>query len=478
MSELAPTSPCPPWAAVLFSVLASAFLGCGSAVSPSGGNAEVAVDAQAVKNVISVRLTVQSSNAHATTLRLALMAQDKRYASVIHNLPVANDYAFIAEALDGSGNVFARGMVDRVDIAEGLTAKVIIYLNELDPPAPFVNSSPFIDGVTLSTGAIQQGGEVALRATAHDPDARQTATLSFSWVPAAACGTMSSAETQPGTDASNPSQSRATWTAPMASGSCKISLTVTDTLGLADSVSFTIAVVNGKDTGSGNSGIATVFDSAPNILGLTASPGQLFTQGDNVGVVSVQASDPEGDTLTYAWSAPADSQCTFTFATPSEASTGFAVTDRLASAESCTFLVTISDGVLPGTTQPKNASTASLTLAITEPVIVQTPPEFSVVFQSENFVSGGNVVTFAAVVDDPTEGPLTFTWSASAGLPPVGATPESLGLDPTFSAAAVWSAPAGAENGADILAVTVTATSSASSLQTSWTFWLVPANLQ
>jgi hypothetical protein len=431
-----------------------------------------------VTNVVSVRLTVQSTSARSTMLRLALMAKDEQYASVIHDLPVASDYAFTAEALDQSGNVFARGTATKVAIDAGVTAKVIIYLNELAPTAPFANSSPLIDGIALSSGSIQQGGQVGLSATAHDPDSGQTATLSFSWVPAAVCGTMSAAETQPGTGAANPSQSRATWTAPSTSGTCPITLTVTDTLGLADSVSFAITVVNGKDTGPGNSGVSTVLDSAPAILALTASPGQLFTRGDNSGVLNVQASDPDGDTLTYAWSTPADSACTFAFDTPAGASTGFAITGRTASAQSCTFLVTISDGILPGTLLPKNASTASLTLAITDPVAVQTPPEFSVVFQSDNFVSGGNAVKFAAVADDPAGGPMTFAWSASTGSSPVAAAPESLGLDPTFSAAATWTAPDGVENGADILTVTVVATSMTSQLASSWSFWLVPANLR
>jgi hypothetical protein len=431
-----------------------------------------------VTNVVSVRLTVQSSSARSATLRLAPVAKDRQYTSVIHDLPVANDYAFTAEALDNSGNVFARGMATKVAIATDVTAKVIIYLNELAPTTPFGNASPRIDGIALSTASVQQGGLVGLSATAHDPDSGQTATLSFGWVPAAGCGTMSTADTQPGTDASTPSLSRATWTAPLTSGTCRITLTVTDTLGLADSVSFAITVVNGQDTGPGNSGVTTVFDSAPAILALTASPGQLFTRGDNRGVVKVQASDPDGDALTYAWSTPADSACSFAFETPGEASTGFAITGRGASAQSCTFLVTISDGVLPGTLLPKNSSTASLTLAVTDPVVVQTPPEFSVVFQSDNFVSGGNVVKFAAVADDPVGDPLTFTWSASTGASPVAATPESLGLDPTFSAAATWTAPDGVENNADILTVTVTATNPASSLAAPWTFWLVPANLQ
>jgi hypothetical protein len=73
---------------------------------------------------------------------------------------------------------------------------------------------------------------------------------------------------------------------------------------------------------------------------------------------------------------------------------------------------------------------------------------------------------------------MTFVWSASTGSSPVAAVPESLGLDPTFSVAATWTVPDGAENNADILTVTVTATSPASSLASSWTFWLVPANLR
>ena len=459
-------------------MFATSFLGCGSSASPNGGAAEVTVNALTATSVASVRLTVESSSAHSTTLRFAQVAKDKQYTSVIHDLPAANDYAFTAEAMDKSGNVFARGMATKVAIATGVTAKVIIYLNELTPTTPFANSSPRIDGIVLSSDSISQGVQVGLSATAHDADSGQTATLSFSWVPAGACGTIATAETQPGTEASNPSQSRAVWTAPTTNGICPIKLTVTDSLGLADSVTFTITVVSGKDTVSGNSGINTLFDNAPSILGLTASPGQLFTQGDNTGVLNVQASDPDGDTLTYAWSTPPDCACTFAFGTPDAASTSFAIASRGASAQSCTFLVTISDGVLPGTVLPKNTSTASLTLAITELIVVQTPPEFSVVFQSDNFVSGGNVVKFAAVADDPVGGPLTFDWSSSTGLSPAAAGPESLGLDPTFSAAATWTAPDGVENNADILSVTVTATSPASSLASSWTFWLVPANLQ
>jgi hypothetical protein len=463
---------------MLLCALVTAALGCGNTASPNGGTAEVTVNALTLTNLVSVRLTVQSTRARAATIQLASAASDNQYASVIHNLPVANDYSFTAEALDKGGNVFARGTATKVAISAGETAKVTIYLNELAATTPFANASPLIDGIALSSGSIPQGGQVHLSANAHDPDSGQTATLSFSWVPAAACGTMSTADTQPGADATAPSQSSATWTAPHINGICPITLTVTDTLGLADKVSFTITVVSGKDTGPGSAAVATVFDNAPAIMGLSASPGQLLTQADSGGVLNVQAADPDGDPLTYAWSTPADSPCTFSFGTPNAASTSFAITGRMAGAQSCTFLVTISDGILPGTVLPKNTSTASLTLAVTDSIVVQTPPQFMVLFQSDNFVSGGNSVKFAAVTDNLDGHPLTFAWSASAGASPVAAVPESLGLDPTFSTAATWTAPDGVENTADILTVTVTATSQASSLASFWTFWLVPANLE
>jgi hypothetical protein len=104
-------------------------------------------------------------------LRLAPVAKDRQYTSVIHDLPAANDYAFTAEALDKSGNVFARGMATKVAIATGVTAKVIIYLNELAPTTPFGNASPRIDGIAYSPAASVSAGWAG-RAVGHRPRCR------------------------------------------------------------------------------------------------------------------------------------------------------------------------------------------------------------------------------------------------------------------------------------------------------------------
>jgi hypothetical protein len=119
--------------------------------------------------VASVRLTLQSSSAHSTTLRLVLVAKDQQYTSVVHDLPVANDYAFTAEALDKGGNVFARGMSTKVAITAGATAKVIIYLNEIRP-TPFANSSPLVDGVSADPQSLGLDPTFSAAATWIAPD--------------------------------------------------------------------------------------------------------------------------------------------------------------------------------------------------------------------------------------------------------------------------------------------------------------------
>jgi hypothetical protein len=87
------------------------------------------------------------------------------------------------------------------------------------------------------------------------------------------------------------------------------------------------------------------------------------------------------------------------------------------------------------------------------------------------------VAWFGAIVSDPAGGTLSYDWSASSGSPPQATSPTLLGLDPAFTSAATWTVPDGAENMTSDLQVSVTATSSASNLQSTKTFTLKPANL-
>ena len=457
-------------------VAAAYLLACSpGSKNPDRGAAEIAVHALTVVAPSTVKLTVQSPSVMASPLRIQLAQKDQQFQATINNLPVASDYLFTAEALDQDGEALARGIATGVVISKGSTARIIIYLNSVQLQSPYTNSAPIIDTITLAATSVLPGADVGLSATAHDPDNGQTATLLFAWVPAAGCGAISDASTNPGTDSSHPSRSQATWTAPKGLGDCKISLAVKDVLGLSNSATFAITVAS-LDTGGTT--VVAVFNGAPTIVGLTADPAQISADGATSGVLAVQAVDPEDDPLSYAWSSPAGSPCTVDFGTPGGASTPFTITATSSDATSCTFLVAVNDGFWPDTPFPRNTSTASLTLAITHALVVSLPPVFGVAYQSESTATGESLVTFAAAATDPAAGALTFDWSTSMGSPPNAADPKALNLDPAFVTASTWTVPAGAENATSALVVSVTATSSTTGLQSSFSYSLVPANLQ
>jgi hypothetical protein len=469
MSRPEPIPRIPAAVVLLIGLVASLFFTCRSSRAPATGAAEVTAHALTASAVAEVRLTVQSPSVLPISLRVLLVGEGDQFSAVINNLALASDYAFTAEAFDGSGKLIAHGEGVGVVISKGQTTTVIIYLNEISQPPAFADSSPIIDGITLSASSISPGGSVAITATAHDPDPGQTATLTFSWLPATACGTMSDVSTVPGTDATHPSQSKATWTAPQADGPCQITLTVKDVLGLADSASFVVTVTS-NENGSGSANVLAVFNSPPVISGLTADPAQISTQGPTSGVVAVLATDPDNDTLSYSWTVPPASPCAVELASPAEASTNFTISGTAAGATACTFLVAVSDGFWPGTDFVRNVSTASLTLAVTSPLVLQLAPVFGIAYQSEGGADSGSLLTFAAIASDPAGGQLSFDWSASSGSAPVAADPVSLGLDPAFSTAATWAVPDGAQDAGSDLVVTVTATSSVSNLPSSFSF--------
>jgi Regulator of chromosome condensation (RCC1) repeat len=68
---------------------------------------------------------------------------------------------------------------------------------------------------------------------------------------------------------------------------------------------------------TGNAGVTVNLDSYPVITALTANPAQIVP-GETT-TLSVMATDPDGDALTYAWSTP----CPGTFSAPDSATTSF-----------------------------------------------------------------------------------------------------------------------------------------------------------
>ncbi len=439
------------------------------------GSVDVTVSSLFSRPISSLRVTVESPSQPTNPLSIPLALKGAQSSVLVRNLPATSHYLITGDALDGNNVAVAHGVAGTASIVGGRTTKAIIYLSSVIPAPASSNSAPLVDSIALSTDTVDPGAQVSISGLAHDPDPGETATLDLAWEPTAGCGTITGATNLPGTDV-NPSESQATWTAPVTEGICELAFTATDVLGLATTVTFVVRV-GSIAAESGAAAVALVFNDPPNIAAISAAPAQLSSSAPTTGMMEVIATNPQGKPLGYAWSSDPTSPCTVDFATPGAAATPFTATPTQAGATFCTFVVAVSNGIGPDGGVELSTSTARLTLAMTPPVLVQIPPAFGIAYQSDDTAAGGVRVTFGAIAFDPEGGSLSFAWSAAAGSPPQTSDPILVGLDPAFSTAATWTPPPGAESMTSNLHVSVTATSSASNLQSTMTLSLTPADL-
>jgi hypothetical protein len=439
------------------------------------GGANVAVQTKlSIVDVATVRLSVQSAQHLPTPLSVPLVLQGGRFSSVINNLAVGSDYVFTSDARKSDGTMLFHGVASNVTISAGTTAQVTIDLNQVES-IDLVFTAPVIDSVVFDANQIPQGGAVHLTAAAHDPAPGRTATLAFVWQPAANCGSISLATATGGSDTTDRTAT-ALYTGPLSNVDCLITLTVTDVLGTSNQAAFSIRVGLGS-TGTGNASISARINGAPTIVSMLADPAQIVPGPEtNTPGLEVVATDPENDVLNYVWTSTTPG-CTAVLGSPNSATTSFSVPAVTPGTTSCTFTVTINDGVWPGTSIVKNTVVSSLTLPTVSPKI-SSPPFFGPAYQSENTITGGDEVLLAAEATDPAGGTLSYVWTVSGvtGTSVLPAAPVSLGLDPVFTTAATWIAPAGAENLGSGVSITVTATSSASTMSAQYVFTLLPDN--
>jgi hypothetical protein len=453
-------------------VVAAALIGCNQLTNNEAGvgAANIVVRSNlSIADVSSVKIIVQSPSVLPTPLNVPLALKGGWYSAQVNGLAIASDYVFVADAEKSDGTSLFHGVDGNVTITKGNTTQVTIYLSQTNPIG-ITNSAPVIDTVFFDANQVGKGGIVHLSATAHDPDAGQTATLTFAWT--SACGATIVASSPSGGSDTTPRLDTAIFTAPNANVDCQVNLTVTDTLGQPNKAAFSVRVGLGS-SGSGNANIAAIVNGAPVIASLTANPSQI-TVGPAGGSLTVVATDPENDPLNYQWSSTTTG-CTVVLGTPSAPSTSFVVT--AVSAPFCTFTVAVNDGTWLGTTIVKNTVVSSLTLPVASPVVA-SPPLFGLAYQSNDTISGGDLIALAVVAGDPAGGTLTYNWSVKSGSTGsvVVSTPSALGLDPIFTTAGTWTAPANAENGVVAVVISVTATSSKSGFTAEFDFTLIPAN--
>ncbi|RYZ11384.1 MAG: kelch-like protein, partial [Myxococcaceae bacterium] len=310
-----------PSSSLLLALILSWLAGCADS-SSDAGSARFAVSVrQTLASNIS-RVTVTSSAPDIPSVTMDLAPTHGVWGGVIGNIPAGPNRSFLARAFDASGTLRFEGSASGIPISADQTTLVAITLQEIHPPPPFDNEAPLIDSLVASSTSVPAGGSLSLVATAHDPNPGDT--LSYAW--SATAGAFSS-----------PSAASTSWTAPLSTGIQTLTFTVTDSRGLASSIVLDVNVSQGGHEGEARLSIS--FNSSPRVASVIANPTQLGVGQPTA--VSVCASDPDGDSLSYSWSAT----CAGSWSNASSPSTRFTPSLLpVGSCNNCRLTVTVSDG--------------------------------------------------------------------------------------------------------------------------------------
>ncbi len=459
------------WMAAALGVVAIGMVGCGKGQGSDKGSASInAAKMLSTADVSSVTVTI--TGGIPTPLTVPLVGQGTQYGALVSDLPVGTNYVFTASAKDASSTELYHGAATNVTITKNQTAAVIIDMNQVAPGVAISNEAPVIDSLTATSLLVSQTDTVTIKASAHDPDAGQTAAMGWAW--AVTCGSISAPTNTVGTDSVD-GTSMVTFTAPAADGPCSVNVTVTDANGVLKNVaSLTIQVGSAAATGSAK--ITANLDTYPVITGLNGTPVPLMKGQPTT--LTVTASDADGDALNYLWTvgpnADNSGTCVGTFGSATAATTTFTLASTSTMSE-CTFLVRVDDGNFPDNTPKGGVITNHLSLPVSGPAVVGGPV-FGYDYQSLTTIKGGDVVGLAIVANQGCTGTLSLVWTASDSTALTPTTPAALGLDGTvFTGAVTYTAQPGAEDGS-VVTVTVAATCSTSGASTSHVFTLVPLN--
>ena len=379
--------------------------GCSDSSSNTGAARFAVSVPQALASTIS-RVSVTSSATDIPSVTVDLAPTQGVWGGIIGNIPAGPNRSFLAQAFDSSGTRLFQGSASGVTLSADQTVLVAITLQQVNPPPPFDNEAPLIDSLVASSTSVPLGSAISLVATAHDPNPGDT--LSYVWT--ATAGSFSS-----------PSAASTSWTAPLSTGIQTLTFTVRDSRGLSSSI---LLAVNVTPSGAeGEAQLSISFNSSPRVASLSATPTQLAVGQPTS--VSALASDPDGDSLSYAWSAT----CAGTWANASSSAAQFTPSLLPAGAcNNCRLTVSVSDG-------RGGQTTGTVALCIRDsPPSPHLPPVILRSYRSSDTATAGQVLTYEVAASDPEGSALTFSWNAdtgSLGTPANGA----------FSSRVTWTAP-------------------------------------
>ena len=360
-----------------------------SCASPSSGTGSAQLTAslpQALSASVS-RVSVTVSAADFSSVSVDLVSTNGSWGGVIGSLPAGSHRTFLAQAFDASGTPLFEGSASGVSISANQTTLVAITLQQLNAPPPFQNEAPIIGSLTAPATSVAVGSALSLVATAHDPNPGDT--LSFAW--SSTAGAFSSA-----------SSASTSWTAPATPGFQTLTVTVTDSQGLSSSIALTVYVTPGAALGTAQ--FSTSFNHFPQVTSLSAAPTRIAV-GQTTSVSAV-ASDLDGDSLSYSWSA----SCSGAWSNASSSAAQF-TPDALptGSCNNCRLTVSVSDG-------RGGQNTGTVSLCVSSTSTTHRNPVITSSASSSGTAVPGQVLTFEVGGLDPENTALSFSWSANTGL--------------------------------------------------------------
>lgn len=387
-------------------LLVFALSGCGKTAEDAAGSAEVfgaLTQAVSAREVTRVTVTVSAPDMPGRTERLDLT--QGAWGGVLHQLPAGTQRTFLAQAFGAGNTLLYEGSATGVAISAGQTTVVAITLQQVNAPPPFQNAPPVIGSLVATPNPVEPGGTVTLTASATDPNAGDT--LSYAWTaPQGSFASASSASTA--------------WTAPAQAGTVPLTLTVTDSRGAATTARVLLTVRSGR----GSAVVNISLNTWPQVTRVVSTPSTVAV--GQAAAVSATATDADGDTLGYAWSA----SCAGTWVGGNTAAPSFTPTQQPAGATcpNCTLTVQVSDG-------RGGTGTGTFEVCVGEDTQVALPPDLTETYQSVLTAVGSGGVTLRAVAVDPQGSALSFAWQASTG---------TLGTPSTTASGTevLWTAPA------------------------------------